>query len=249
MLSATHKSKRYSYFIHYSYTSFKAYLLRFSSCWPYFRTQRRCWIQIQWKKHFLRLIATVNVPTVFYMSPTPVYRYWAREHSRRRRWRYVTGEKILLQARRSVYDELLLTCAISRLTYSVLHLILFRREYDRQTEHNNNEWQTMLHDDRGIWALEGLGHSWVLDETEGPCRVRYVARITFLMLVYSLWHRKKMQRKFESSASLVIGNQDRVVLEPDTDAQSFVQVEMIIPPWSEGFEFHPTHGRRFIWAV
>lgn len=58
-----------------------------------------------------------------------------------------------------------------------------------------------------------------------------------------------MQRKLESSATLAIGNQDRAVIEPDTDTQSFVQVEMVVPPWAEGYEFDPTHGRKSIWTV
>lgn len=29
---------------------------------------------------------------------------------------------------------------------------------------------------------------------------------------------------------------------PDNDDQSFIQVELVVPPWAEGYEFHPTDG-------
>ncbi|KAH8110236.1 BEACH domain-containing protein [Phellopilus nigrolimitatus] len=53
---------------------------------------------------------------------------------------------------------------------------------------------------------------------------------------------KKLERKFEVSSSNVTRDQARTVTEPDADTQSFIQVELVVPPWAEGYEFHPTDG-------
>ena len=36
------------------------------------------------------------------------------------------------------------------------------------------EWVSPLVMERGLWAVPDQHHLWRLDETEGPCRVRYV---------------------------------------------------------------------------
>ncbi|EJC99617.1 beach-domain-containing protein [Fomitiporia mediterranea MF3/22] len=102
------------------------------------------------------------------------------------------------------------------------------REHRHHVE-QTSEWRDGLYDDRGLWAMEGLLHSWILDETEGPCRVR-----------------KKLQRKRETLSFGTSGDQTRVVTEPESDAQSFIQVELVVPPWAEGYEFQPHGGDEWI---
>ncbi|KAL5513687.1 BPH1 [Sanghuangporus vaninii] len=83
----------------------------------------------------------------------------------------------------------------------------------------DHEWRDTLLGDRGLWTIENAVHIWMLDETEGPCRVR-----------------KKLRPKFEVPTSLVSGDETRAVIQPDSDAQSFVQVDLVVPPWAEGYE-------------
>ncbi|KAL5530973.1 hypothetical protein ACEPAG_3849 [Sanghuangporus baumii] len=83
----------------------------------------------------------------------------------------------------------------------------------------DHEWRNTLLRDRGLWSIENAVHNWMLDETEGPCRVR-----------------KKLRPKFEFSTSAVSSVETRAIIQPDSDAQSFVQVDLIVPPWAEGYE-------------
>ena len=55
----------------------------------------------------------------------------------------------------------------------MLAMVPSRREHRRQMD-EYNDWRNALYDDGGIWATEEVLRSWVLDETEGPYRVRYV---------------------------------------------------------------------------
>ncbi|KAI5118373.1 hypothetical protein M0805_008701 [Coniferiporia weirii] len=118
----------------------------------------------------------------------------------------------------------IITSERKRLRRTALDLREYRRHADQ-----SNEWRNALHDDRGLWAFQDAPRSWVLDETEGPCRVR-----------------KKLERKFEVSSSTLAWEQTRAVLEPDVDSQSFVQVELVVPPWAEGYEFQSSDGEHWL---
>lgn len=43
-------------------------------------------------------------------------------------------------------------------------------------------------------------------------------------------------RNFEATTSSTSGDQARSIVDTDGDTQSFVHVEMIVPPWAEGNE-------------
>lgn len=102
------------------------------------------------------------------------------------------------------------------------------REYRRRVE-QSTEWRNSLHDDRGLWPVEQSLRSWLLDETEGPCRTR-----------------KKLERQFKLMPTTVSHETSRIISEPDGDAQSFIQVELVVPPWAEGYEFQSTEGEDWI---
>ncbi|TDL19109.1 beach-domain-containing protein [Rickenella mellea] len=103
------------------------------------------------------------------------------------------------------------------------------RENHRQAE-SFEEWRYGFSNERGIWSLDAALRRWSLDETEGPYRVR-----------------KKLEPRLEvASTTRVAQDGSRMVTEPDSDAQSIVQVEA--PPWAESYEFTTTDSESDQWV-
>ena len=50
------------------------------------------------------------------------------------------------------------------------------------------------------------------------------------------YNRKKLKRNLEATATTASNDQARSIVEPESDAQSFVHIEMVVPPWAEGNE-------------
>ena len=74
-----------------------------------------------------------------------------------------------------VASQPICTMSSSRRVSGIERVIIRRREYrqhDRQHVEQNSEWRSALYDESGLWPAEKSLHSWILDETEGPCRVR-----------------------------------------------------------------------------
>ena len=57
---------------------------------------------------------------------------------------------------------------------------MFSRRELRRLAEQSDHWRNPLFDERGLWTREMSVRSWVLDDTEGPCRIRYGSSFTIL---------------------------------------------------------------------
>jgi hypothetical protein len=102
------------------------------------------------------------------------------------------------------------------------------------------EWALTLTSERGLWGRTDQRRHWRLDETEGPHRIRFVlSYFSTFCLTFSSPSRKKLEPENEKSISSRVNDSEAVRdVQPDTDSQSFLQVEL--PPWAESYDISVT---------
>ena len=112
--------------------------------------------------------------------------------------------------------------------------MLGRREQRRQIS-RLTEWAAVLTTERGLWGTPETDHSWRLDETEGPYRVRYVLHF-ICEEPCSMVVRKKLEPEHERVFLSQVDKklQHLRIQEPTSDAQSMIQPAT--PPWAESYE-------------
>jgi len=115
------------------------------------------------------------------------------------------------------------------------------RENQRQIA-GLTDWVKIVTNERGLWANTTAEPQWMLDETEGPYRVRFVVSSAHGTLRNLTSRRKKLEPTFDHIINSKIDptRHSGEAGDVESDVQSVINVE--VPPWAESYELTSTES-------